>query len=322
MKRILILFITILYIFNITGCSAKEKEKLSMTGVYFDTIVSIDIWGGNPDILDHCRQLCEHYEQLFSRTIATSEVAKINAANAQPVTVSDETADIIQKALYYCELSNGKFDITIAPLSELWDIKNNTGKIIPDQAAIDEAKSHVDYHNVIVEGNQVALTDPKAGIDLGAIAKGYIADQLKTYLASESVEHALINLGGNVLTLGGRLDGSDFNIGIQKPFDEQNEPITTVKINNKSIVSSGNYERYFEKDGVIYHHIIDPKTGYPCQNTLYQVTIISDFSTDGDALSTICFALGLTEGSRLVEATDGIQAIFVTKDYELHYVSY
>src|SRR5699024_5039639 len=154
----------------------------------------------------------------------------------------------------------------------------------PGSLSLEEAVSHIDYPCVQIDGNTVTLTDPEAKIDLGGIAKGYIADQLKEYLTSAGVRHALINLGGNVLTLGGRYDGSDFRIGIQKPFSEDGTVLGTVSVSDSSVVSSGDYERYFEKDGIIFHHILDPDTGYPVNNDLDQVTIISDRSVDGDAL--------------------------------------
>ena len=181
-----------------------------------------------------------------------------------------------------------------------------------------EAVTHIDYHCIKVEGNTVTLTDPEARIDLGGIAKGYIADRLKEYLKDEGIEHALIDLGGNMLTLGRRYDGNDFRIGIQKPFADTGTAMAVVSVNDKSVVTSGDYERYFEKDGVIYHHILDPDTGYPVQNDLDQVTIISDQSVDGDALSTTCFAMGLEDGLELIRSLDGIEAVFVTKDGEMH----
>lgn len=323
MKRLIKHFLPCLLsaacIFSLTGCTKPPAgESLEAFGTYFDTIISIKIWGGEEALLDHCKEMCSRYEQLFSRTIPTSDISRINAAKGQSVQVDEETIELIKKGLYYSEISNGSFDITIAPLSELWDIKNNPGNI-PDAASIEEAKSHVDYRKVKVEGNTVTLEDPKAAIDLGGIAKGFIADKLKAYLEGEGIEHGQIDLGGNLLTIGSKTDGSDFHIGIQKPFAKTNEAITTVDIHDQSVVSSGTYERYFKKDGKIYHHLLDPKTGYPFDNGLLQVTIISDQSVDGDGLSTTCFALGLEEGTKLIESLDNIQAIFVTEDYSLHY---
>ncbi len=323
MKKTASLFMTVLLLLSLTSCSSPQKnEKLSVTGIYFDTVIQIDAWGARTSTLDECKKICEYYEKLFSNKIETSEISKINASAGNPVEVSPETLDLISLGLHYCELSGGKFDITIAPLSDLWNFTDNPEHLIPDAAAIKDACAHVDYRTIQMNeaASTVTLLDPQAKIDLGGIAKGYIADQLKAYLKKEGVEHALINLGGNVLTLGTSYDGSPFRIGIQKPFDEQNTSIDIVEVNDRSVVSSGVYQRYFEKDGTLYHHILNPETGYPYDNNLLQATIISDSSADGDALSTCCFALGLEEGSALIEGLDHIQAIFVTDDYRLHYV--
>ena len=303
----------------VSGCTTPpESESLTMSGMYFDTIVQIEAWGATDDIMEHCKELCEYYEGLFSATIDTSEVSEINQAEGKPVTVSPETAELISKGVEYGRLSNGRFDVTIAPASSLWNFTDNTENTIPDPEKLDEAVSHIDYSCIQIEGNTVTLTDPEARIDLGGIAKGYIADRLKEYLISEGIEHALIDLGGNMLPLGGRYDGTAFRIGIQRPFAETGTVMAAVSVRDKSVVSSGDYERYFEKDGVVYHHILDPDTGYPVQNDLDQVTIISDESVDGDALSTTCFTLGLEEGMKLIRSLDGVEAVFVTKDGELH----
>ena len=289
-----------------------------MTGTYFDTVVQIEVWGADQDMIEHCRKMCETYEQMLSATIETSEISKINNADGEPVSVSDDTAELIEKGIEYGEISGGLFDITIAPASGLWNFTDNEDKTLPDPDELAEAVSHIDYRCVHVDGNTVVLTDPEAQIDLGGIAKGYIADRLKEYLEGEGIEHALIDLGGNMLALGGRYDGTDFRIGLQKPFAETGTAMAALSINDQSVVTSGDYERYFEKDGVIYHHILDPATGYPVQNDRDQVTIISDRSVDGDALSTTCFAMGLEDGLELIRSLDGVEAIFVTKDGEIH----
>lgn len=325
MKKAASLFITILLIVMLISCSSPQKsEKLTVTGIYFDTVIQIEAWGTKASTLEHCKTICEDYENLFSNKIETSEISKINASAGNPVKVSEETLELISRGIDYCELSGGKFDITIAPLSDLWNFTDNPKGNLPEQSAIEEARSHVGYKTIQVDKDSctVTLNDPQAKIDLGGIAKGYIADRLKAYLKSEGVEHALINLGGNVLALGTAYDGTPFRIGIQKPFDEQNSTIDILEIEDRSVVSSGIYQRYFEKDGTIYHHILNPETGYPYSNNLLQATIISDRSMDGDALSTCCFALGLNDGSTLIESLDHVQAIFVTEDYQLHYVGY
>lgn len=309
----------ILSILIFTGCtSPPENEALQISGIYFDTVVQIQAWGTSEDVMEHCQELCEYYENLFSATIDTSDISLINQSGGQPVEVSDETAELLEKGIEYGRLSDGCFDITIDSASRLWNFKNNETKQLPDPDALAEAVTHIDYRSINLEGNTVIVSDPEAKIDLGGIAKGYIADRLKEYLESQDVEHALINLGGNMVAVGNRYDGTDFRIGIQKPFEKTGISLAAVSISDCSVVTSGNYERYFEKDGVIYHHILDPDTGYPVQNDLNQVTVISDYSVDGDALSTTCFALGLDEGMDLIRKLDDIEAVFVTKDGEIH----
>ncbi len=242
---------------------ASGKRSIQANGMYFDTVVQIQAWGTPEETVEHCMELCEYYEELFSATIDTSEISKINQAGGQPVEVSDETAELIRKGIEYGELSGGRFDITIDSASRLWNFKDNEEKTLPDPDALKEAVRHIDYRCVRVDGNTVTLSDPQARIDLGGIAKGYIADRLKDYLESEGTEHALINLGGNMLVVGNRYDGTDFRIGIQEPFAKTGVPIAAVSVSDPSVVTSGDYERYFEKDGVIYHHILDPDTGYP-----------------------------------------------------------
>ena len=183
---------------------------------------------------------------------------------------------------------------------------------------IKEALSHVNYKNIVIDGNRIFLSDPKAAIDLGGIAKGYMADRLKEYLIKEGIESALINLGGNILAIGSKPDGTPFNLGIQKPFEKHGVTITSVKTVDSSVVSSGVYERYFKTDDALYHHILNSKTGFPYNNGLLGVTILSEKSVDGDALSTSCFALGLEDGMKLIQSLDGVDAIFVTDDYQLH----
>ena len=320
-----------------SGCSLKantaensdagSQEPVSATAIKLNTTVTVTIYDSQDrELLTECMNLCDKYEKIFSRTASDSELYQLNHRELTPVAgtedtfqVSDPLAELIRKGLYYSELSEGAFDIAIEPLTSLWDFTAEDPQV-PEDRLIQEALTKCDYHNVSVsDNNEVILKTEDTAIELGAIAKGYIADRLKDYLISQGVKSAIINLGGNVLCIGGKPDDSSFKIGIQKPFADRSETIAVMDIKDKSVVSSGVYERCFEQDGTLYHHLLNPRTGYPYDNGLIAVTIISDESVDGDALSTTCFALGLEDGMKLAESLDNFQAFFVTSDYEIHY---
>ena len=234
------------------------------------------------------------------------------------MTVSYDVAALLEKVIHYSEVSDGDFDITVEPLSSLWNFSSDE-HIVPSDSEIREAGDKVNWKNLELAGNTLTFGSPDTAIDLGAIAKGYIADRMKDYLVEKGVKSAVINLGGNVLCIGKRPDGTPFKVGLQKPYADRNETIATLNIDGMSVVSSGVYERHFEKDGVNYHHILNPRDGYPYQNGLISVTIISDLSVDGDGLSTTCFSMGLEKGKDLLDSIDGAYGVFITDDYEIVY---
>lgn len=308
-----------------SGCS-RQSSKISKTGFYFDTLITVTLYGTTDETaLNDCFALAEKYEKKLSNTIKNSEISKINQANGDFVTVSNDTLSLIKAGISYGDLSNGRFDITIGTLSDLWnfseiaenlnsDDNEADSSVVPSDLQIQKARTHVNYKNIEVKGNQVRLKDPKSKIDLGGIAKGYIADQMRSLLRKKGITTGVISLGGNVLTLGEKKDGSSYTIGIQKPFAATGTSLGTLNVKDASVVSSGIYERYYRVGNTLYHHILDPTTGYPVKNNLYQVTIISKISMDGDALSTTCFSLGLKKGLQLIEQTDDVEAIFVSND--------
>lgn len=311
-------FIGILLIFYKNSSLEETDTTISKTGFYFDTVIKITLYDtDNETYLDECFALAEKYENLLSTTITESDVSKINASGGTPVVVSDETRELIEYGIYYGNLSSGNFDITVGKLSSLWDFSDNSGTV-PDADAIASAVSTIGYQDINLTDNTVTLCNPDASIDLGGIAKGFIADKMKAYLNENGVTSGIINLGGNVLTLGEKEDGSDYIIGIQEPFSDTGTALATVSVKDATVVSSGVYERYFKKDGKLYHHILNPKTGYPYENDLTGVTIICEHSVDGDGLSTTCFSLGLTDGMKLIESLPNTEAIFITSDGELH----
>jgi thiamine biosynthesis lipoprotein len=326
-----LLLLASLCLISFAGCNninRQENESAPITKEAFklNTIIQISIYDSKDEsILDGAMAICDKYEQIYSRTLETSELYRLNhrqlpnpSDNKDSFMVSKELADILEDGLYYSNISGGAFDITVEPITSLWDFTSGEA-IVPDKKAIQKAVSETGYQNMILDGNIVTLKKDSTGIDLGAIAKGYIADRIKEYLLDQGVKSAIINLGGNVLTVGEKPNGEPFKVGIQKPFADRNEVAAFMEIEDLSVVSSGVYERYFKKDGVLYHHIIDPTTGYPYDNGLISVTIISPKSVEGDGLSTSCFALGLDKGMELINSLDDIYAIFITKDYVLHY---
>ena len=322
----------------LSGCSAQTKseentaadsrEPISATAIKLNTAVTVTIYDSkDKNLLTECMNLCDKYEKVFSRTASDSELYQLNHRELAPVKgtentyqVSDSLAELVSEGLDYSELSKGAFDIAIEPLTSLWDFTAEDPQV-PKDSLIQAALPKCDYHNISVDKdkNEITLKTDDTAIELGAIAKGYIADRLKDYLVSQNVKSAIINLGGNVLCIGEKPDNSAFKIGIQKPFADRSETIAVMDIKDKSVVSSGIYERCFEQNGTLYHHLLNPETGYPYDNGLIAVTIISDKSVDGDALSTTCFALGLKDGMKLAESLDDVQAFFVTSDYEIHY---
>ena len=207
-------------------------------------------------------------------------------------------------------------------MTELWDFKSDDPKL-PQQQEIDKALETVGYENVkLTEGDTVTLADPDAEIDLGGIAKGYIADRVTEYLEQQGVEKAIINLGGNVCVIGSKADDTPWNIGIERPYSGRTELIGSVKVSDATVVTSGIYERMFKKNGRTYHHVLDPETGYPAETDLEAVTIIAKkgYSAYCDGLSTTCLMLGGDKATALIEKLQkekpeaGLEASFTDKD--------
>lgn len=280
------------------GCNSGETEN-SETRFLLDTVCTVTADCGD-DIINGAFSLCEDLERTLSRTVKDSDVYRLNNTEGF-VSVSADTLKTVERALYYSDLSGGKFDITIAPVSALWDFKN---QVVPSKDEIAEALKSVDYHSVEIKDGEIALGGKQ--IDLGGIAKGYIADKATEYLKEKGVKKALINFGGNICTIG------EYNIGIKKPFD--NAVIAAVTVKDKCAVTSGIYERHIEKDGKIYHHILDPETGYGAENELAAVTVIGNKAMDCDALSTVCMLSGSQKGLEIINTTADTEAVFIDRE--------
>ena len=308
----LILCITFVLTLCSCSCNTTSSEPVKKNGFALDTVITITLYGENAkDCIDECFNIAKKYDDMLSYTKETSDIYKINHANCEFTEVNDETIDLIKQGIYYGDLSDGAFDITIGKLTSLWDVKNRT--VPPTKEEIDSITGF-NYKNIEIDKNKVRLLTNNEQLDIGSIGKGFIADKIKEYLLSQNITQGVINLGGNVLCLDKKDGNKDYTIGIQKPFDESGTPLCTLNLSNKSIVTSGDYQRYFEYNGKIYHHILDVNTGYPVDNDLDSVTIINNSSTEGDALSTIAFSYGLKKGMDFIESIPDTEAIFVTKD--------
>ena len=280
----------------------------------FDTYCTFTVYGDDT-ALAKLNDACQRFDTLFDLYNDASDIARINAGKGQPVTVDADTVDLIAHALTFCDQANGRFDITIGAVSTLWDFDKGTR---PTDEQIAAALPHVNWQNVVVDGHAstIQLTDPAAKLDLGGIAKGYVADRLCELLRDETdATAAVLSLGGNVAFYGQKPDGSTWDTGIRDPNDPGgNTTVGTVHVTGGSLVTSGLYERTFELDGVTYWHILDPRTGMPVQTDTESVTVACPSSTTADALSTTLFVAGSREGVAIADAHEDTAAYFLLQN--------
>lgn len=258
-------------------------------------------------------------EKKMSLHTDASEIAQINKhAGKEAVVVSCDTFSVIAEGLKVSRLSGGAFDMTVGPLVEAWGIGSEHPRLPPPEE-IDALLPLVGYQDVLIDEGRMAVKLAEEGmmLDLGGIAKGYAADEAAKILTSHGVHKAIVNLGGNILTLGSRPDANPWRIGIQNPEAARGEYVMVVQLTDSSLVTSGPYERNFVLDGKVYHHILDTKSGYPVDTDMTSVSIIGKPSIIADALSTAVFSLGLSDGMALIESIDGMEAIFITAEKEI-----
>nr|WP_209013834.1 FAD:protein FMN transferase [Clostridium botulinum] len=306
------------------GCDSKSEEPVSRETYLMGTIINIKAYGKNADkAVQASVDRISDIENKMSLNISTSEINKINKnAGIAPVKVSKNTFDVVKASLIYSEKTKGSFDITVEPLVSIWGIGTDKARI-PSKDEINNALKLINYKDVVINEKESTIMLKRKGqaIDLGAIAKGYTADELKKVLLNYNVSSAFLNLGGNVYVLGNKPDKTPWKIGVQNPLEPRGDYLGIVSVSDKSVVTSGNYERFFERNGKRYHHIFDTKTGYPAEKGLISVSIISDKSIDGDALSTSVYTLGLDEGKKLIESLEDVEAVFVTNDKKVYTTS-
>ena len=291
-----------------------------------DTIVTITVYNNEDSkYVDKCFDIINKYDHMFSTSKANSDISKINTNPNKFVHVHKDTIEVLKSSIKTAQQTNGLFDPTIGKLTDLWNIselaknaKNKNNEVsannIPSAEKIHSLVPHINYKNIKIQDDSVMLCDSNAKIDLGGIAKGYIADRIKEYLESRGVKHAILSFGGNIVAIGKKPDGSDWKVGIQDIDKPTGEHMLVSRNSGGSTVTSGIYERGFDLNGVRYHHLLSSETGWPVQNELASVTIFSQSSMEGDALSTTAFVLGTEEGLKLIESLDGTEAVFITRD--------
>ena len=312
--------VTILVI-TLAGCAGPRAKVESKTDFVLDTACTITVYGGAPKgTLEKAFALLQHVNSTMTIDGKDSELIDVNkAAGEHPVSVSAETYRVIKDGLYYSNLTHGAFDITVGPLVKLWAIGRG-GDSVPPEPQIRHALSLVNHADVVLNDADHSVYLKRKGmvIDLGGIAKGYAGQAVEELLARAGVKHAIIDLGGNIIALGTKADGSLWRIGIQDPNRARGNYIGVVSVEDKAVVTSGKYERYFIYKGKRYHHILSTENGYPVENGVSSVTIISSNSTTADALSTSLFLLGVQKGISLIDSIPQTEAIIVTEDKKVY----
>lgn len=285
-------------------------DLLSSSLDIFDTSCRFYARTDDPTLFDRITQKCRTYDAIFSHTRADSSLTFLNQACGLPAEVNPDLARLIAVALTYCGETEGLFDISSGGLERLWNYHRAQR---PSDREVRTALSHVGYQRIRVQGPVVCTGDPQTVIVLGGIAKGYIADGLCSLMREAGVTSGAIDLGGNLAVVGARPDGRPWRMTVVDPC-EPRQALAVIECEDESAVTSGAYERYFVEDGKTYHHIIDPRTGYPAQTDVAGVTVVSASSTEADALSTSMFLMGTQRGMALASSHSGVDALVVGRD--------
>ncbi len=327
MKKRTLIYIVFLLLINIivlpfSGCKPSAQNPYVRSNFLLGTTVDIILYDSKDSkaIEEAFDRIREIENKMTINIEGPSEIIALNEASGlHDVKISPDTFFVLERGLYYSKLTDGKFDITVGSIVKLWNIGTENAAV-PRQQDLDKALDLIGYNKLHLNNdNFEAFLDIEGmKVDLGAIAKGYAADEVGDVLKKRGIKSAIINLGGNILAIGENANGEPFKIGVQNPFNHRGDYLGILSIKDKTVVTSGIYEKNFEHEGIIYHHILDPETGYPVDNNLAGVSIITSKSIDGDGLSTSAFLLGLEKGMELIDNIPDTEAIFITKNKKIY----
>lgn len=298
----------------LTGCSAESSPE-PVQGTFFamDTVMDFTIYGES-GLIDQSESLIASLESLVSVTDADSELYAINQTGSG--TLTGKASSLMEQALEICRRTDGALDLSIYPIVRAWGFTTGSYQV-PDEAEIQALLPLVDYRKIQYDAATGTVTLPEGmEIDLGSVAKGYAGQLAAQMLREHGVQSALLNLGGNVQTVGAKPDGSPWQIGIKDPQGE--DAMMVLSVEDQAVVTSGGYERYFEQDGQTYWHIMDPSTGHPADSGLISVTIVGDEGVVCDGLSTALFVMGLEKAADLWAQSGDFEAVFVTASGEVY----
>lgn len=310
-KNILSVILCIFLFPALSGCSNMEKSEKNIFAM--DTVMNIKIYGdGANELTEDAEKEINRLDKLLDRKDESGEIYALNKNGS--LDAGHDTKYLIQKALEMSAMTGGAFDITIAPLMDLWGFYTKEYHV-PTQEELQRELKKVNYNNITLSGDRVTISKG-AQIDLGGIAKGYLSGKLADYFRQCGVKYAIISLGGNVEAIGTKPDGEKWTVAIQHPNSEGF--IGTLKVSDRAVITSGGYQRYFEKDGKVYHHIIDPKTGISAQSGIKSATVVSSDSAGADALSTALFVMGLEKSREFLKEHKEYDAVIMTEDNKVY----
>ncbi|WP_018213583.1 FAD:protein FMN transferase [Desulfitobacterium hafniense] len=325
-KKLSFVAVALITLGLLTACNGKpvqqeEVKKFESTDIAMGTVISQRVFGDNGQVaIDAALEKIKSLEALLTFNAPGGDVNKLNDyAGKQSVELQPETLLVLKESQEVAELSGGAFDVTVGPIVKSWGIGTDNARI-PSETELKELLPLVNYKNLLIEGNTAYLKQAGQMVDLGGIAKGYAGDAAIEVYKKQGITSAFINLGGNVVTLGTKPDGSSWTVGVRnpRPAGEEDQIVGMITVADKAVVTAGDDQRYFEVDGVRYHHILNPHTGYPAQSDLMSVTLVTDSSLLADALDTAVYILGLEKGREMLENYGGVEAVFITRDKKIY----